>query len=189
MHRTLAAGAALAVLAVPVALTVAPSSAEAPASRSEARLAAASAAVAAQQAHVGPRTEVEAMQAAAAAAPSMRSAIADARAEALRERYTPAYARDYAQRYMRKHYGWGDGEFQALVQLWTRESNWDYTATNPTSGAYGIPQSLPASKMASEGDDWRTSPEPQIRWGLRYIRDTYGSPSATVAFWNANGWY
>lgn len=189
MHRKAAAGAALAVLAIPVGLTVAPSAAESTASRPEARLAAASATVAAHQAQVGPRTEVEAMTAAAAAAPSIREQLADARADALRARYTPAYARDYAQRFMKKHYGWGAGEYHALVQLWTRESNWDYTATNPTSGAYGIPQSLPAGKMASEGDDWRTNPEPQIRWGLRYIRDTYGSPSATVAFWNANGWY
>ena len=189
MHRKAAAGAALAALAVPLGMVVAPSSAETVASPPEARVAAASATVAAYQAQVGPLTEVEAMEAAAAAAPSLRTRLSEARDEALQARYTPAYSRNYAKSHMRKHYGWGEAEYRALVQLWTRESNWDHTATNPTSGAYGIPQSLPASKMASEGKDWRTNPEPQIRWGLRYIRDTYGSPSATVAFWNANGWY
>ena len=189
MHPTAATGAALAALALPWGMTAASASAETVASRPEARVAAASATVAAYQAQVGPLTEVEAMVTAADAGRSLRSRLADAREEALQARYTPAYSRDYAKAYMRKHYGWGASEFRALVQLWTRESNWDHTATNPTSGAYGIPQSLPASKMASEGDDWRTNPEPQIRWGLKYIRDTYGSPSATVAFWNSNGWY
>ncbi len=119
----------------------------------------------------------------------VRGQLADAREEALADRYTPAYARAYARDFMKEQYGWGDEQFDALVDLWTRESNWDYTATNTSSGAYGIPQALPGHKMASAGPDWRTSPEPQIRWGLRYIQQTYGSPSATVAFWNANGWY
>lgn len=86
-------------------------------------------------------------------------------------------------------YGWTGSEFTALDQLWTRESGWRWNATNPTSGAYGIPQSLPADKMASAGADWRTNATTQIKWGLQYIRDRYGSPSAALAHENANGWY
>ncbi len=66
-------------------------------------------------------------------------------------------------------YGWSDGQFSCLNSLWTKESSWDYTATNAGSGAYGIPQSLPASKMASVGADYRTNPVTQITWGLQYI--------------------
>jgi hypothetical protein len=58
------------------------------------------------------------------------------------------------------------------VVLWTRESDWDYTAANPSSGAYGIPRALPAGTMASPGKDWRTDPRPQIRWGLDCIKQT-----------------
>jgi len=70
-----------------------------------------------------------------------------------------------------------------------RESNWDHTATNPSSGAYGIPQSLPAAKMASAGADWRTNPATQVRWGVDYITQSYGSPCAAWRFWQANNWY
>ena len=69
-------------------------------------------------------------------------------------------------------YGWGSDEFACLDALWTQESQWNQYAQNPSSGAYGIPQSYPASKMASAGDDWRTNPETQIRWGLSYIAGT-----------------
>ncbi len=159
------------------------------ATKQEARFAAASAVVAAHRVNAGPRAEVEAMAAAKAAAPSFREQLAGAKADALAAKYTPAYAKSYAKSYMQQKYGWGAGEFSALVSLWNRESGWDHTAMNPTSGAYGIPQSLPAGKMSSEGDDWRTNPRTQIRWGLKYIQSTYGSPSATVAFWDSNGWY
>ena len=97
--------------------------------------------------------------------------------------------RNLARAIASDEYGWGDTQFAALDKLWTRESNWNYKAENASSGAYGIPQSLPGSKMASEGADWRTNPETQIRWGLKYIKDRYGSP---VAAWNhseAVGWY
>ena len=67
-------------------------------------------------------------------------------------------------------YGWGQGQFGCLNNLWTKESSWQVGATNPSSGAYGIPQSLPAGKMASAGADWRTNPATQIRWGLSYIQ-------------------
>jgi hypothetical protein len=71
--------------------------------------------------------------------------------------------------------GWSSAQFGCLDRLWMRESNWQSTAQNP-SGAYGIPQSLPASKMATMGSDWRTNPITQIRWGLWYIANAYGSP-------------
>ncbi|MFJ7417995.1 peptidoglycan DD-metalloendopeptidase family protein [Streptomyces uncialis] len=91
-----------------------------------------------------------------------------------------------AQTYARSilgRYGWGPGEFSPLKKLWERESNWRWNARNPSSGAYGIPQSLPASKMAAAGADWRTNPQTQIRWGLGYIKGhpNYGSPSAAYA--------
>lgn len=85
--------------------------------------------------------------------------------------------------------GWSDSEFQCLVSLWQRESNWNPYAENPSSGAYGIPQSLPGSKMASAGDDWRTNPVTQITWGLGYIANRYGSPCGAWAHSEAVGWY
>lgn len=85
-------------------------------------------------------------------------------------------------------YGWGAGEMRSLVKLWNRESNWRTSAYNP-SGAYGIPQALPAERMESVGHDWRTSATTQITWGLRYIADRYGSPSAAWGHEISEGWY
>jgi len=85
--------------------------------------------------------------------------------------------------------GWGADQFSCLEQLWQKESGWNTFANNPSSGAYGIPQSLPGSKMASAGGDWATNPATQITWGLGYIGDRYGSPCGA---WNhsiANNWY
>jgi hypothetical protein len=92
---------------------------------------------------------------------------------------------------MAAKYGWTGGQFQDLVTLWTNESGWRTTADNPTSSAYGIPQALPGSKMASAGPNWRTDPKTQIAWGLGYIKDRYGSPSKALSFWNAQDphWY
>ena len=87
------------------------------------------------------------------------------------------------------NYGWSSNEFGCLDSLYIHESGWDHTATNPSSGAYGIPQSLPADKMASAGADWRTNPQTQLKWGLGYIRDRYGSPCGAWGFWQANNWY
>ena len=81
------------------------------------------------------------------------------------------------------------GQFGCLDRLWQRESEWRVTARNPSSGAYGIPQSLPASKLASAGADWRTSARTQIRWGLGYIDERYGSPCAAWAHSQSHGWY
>jgi hypothetical protein len=78
--------------------------------------------------------------------------------------------------------------FSCLDNTWNRESGWAYNAENP-SGAYGIPQALPGSKMASAGPDWQTNPATQIRWGLGYIKSTYGDPCSAWAFWQAHGYY
>jgi cytoskeletal protein RodZ len=86
-------------------------------------------------------------------------------------------------------FGFATSEMSALVPMWNRESGWRTTAQNPSSGAYGIPQALPGDKMASVASDWRTNAATQIKWGLGYIRDRYGSPSAAWAFWQNNGWY
>ena len=85
-------------------------------------------------------------------------------------------------------YGWSSSQFSCLQPLWDRESGWSVTAANP-SGAYGIPQALPGSKMASAGPDWQTSAATQIRWGLGYIKSTYGSPCAAWSHEQAYGWY
>lgn len=85
--------------------------------------------------------------------------------------------------------GWGAEQFACLDKLWTKESNWQVNANNPSSSAYGIPQSLPGSKMSSHGSDWRTNPATQIAWGLDYIDDRYGSPCSAWAHSRANNWY
>lgn len=85
-------------------------------------------------------------------------------------------------------FGFSTGEMAALVPMWERESGWNYRAYNP-SGAYGIPQALPGSKMAVYGSDWQTNPATQIKWGLSYIKSRYGTPSAAWAFWQGHGWY
>lgn len=85
--------------------------------------------------------------------------------------------------------GWGQDQYSCLVKLWTRESHWNVLATNASSGAYGIPQALPGSKMASEGSDWATNPETQIRWGVKYIAGRYTNPCTALVHSNNNGWY
>lgn len=86
-------------------------------------------------------------------------------------------------------FGWSSSQFSCLDPLWEHESRWSVTAANPGSGAFGIPQALPGSRMASAGPDWQTSAATQITWGLRYIRDTYGSPCAAWSHEQAAGWY
>jgi hypothetical protein len=86
-------------------------------------------------------------------------------------------------------FGWSAGQFSCLDALWNVESGWNPTAENPNSGAYGIPQALPGSKMASAGPDWQTNPATQILWGLQYIQSTYGSPCAAWSHEEATGWY
>jgi hypothetical protein len=86
-------------------------------------------------------------------------------------------------------YGWSSGQFSCLNSLWNQESGWNVYATNPASGAYGIPQALPGDKMASAGPDWQTDAATQIRWGLSYIQSLYGSPCGAWAHEEADGWY
>ncbi|MFJ4739024.1 transglycosylase SLT domain-containing protein [Streptomyces sp. NPDC088775] len=83
----------------------------------------------------------------------------------------------------------GAAQYQCLDSLIRRESGWNHRAANPSSGAYGLMQALPGSKMASAGSDWRTNPLTQIKWGLSYIKSRYGTPCGAWNFWQKNGWY
>jgi hypothetical protein len=85
--------------------------------------------------------------------------------------------------------GWTGSQWSCLDSLWTRESDWNPTARNPSSGAFGIPQALPGGKMASAGADWATNPETQIRWGFGYIRSVYGTPCGAWSHSQGYGWY
>jgi hypothetical protein len=84
---------------------------------------------------------------------------------------------------------WGRDQYSCLVALWERESNWRWDAMNKSSGAYGIPQSLPGRKMAEMGADWATNPETQVRWGISYIKSRYGAPCGAMAHSNKFNWY
>ena len=86
-------------------------------------------------------------------------------------------------------YGWTKYDYECLVKLWNRESGWRVNACNRSSGAYGIPQALPASKMASAGPEYRTNYMTQINWGLGYISGRYGSPSSAWSHSQSRGWY
>lgn len=88
-----------------------------------------------------------------------------------------------------RDYGWGARQFGCLDSLWISESAWHWYATNRSSGAYGIPQSLPGRKMAQFGADWRTNPVTQIRWGLWYVQQAYGTPCSAWSFKQAHNWY
>ncbi len=121
------------------------------------------------------RTAVQVTAAPKVARPAARSAAARPAA--------PMDIRAYAKSLV------GAAQFSCLDKLWNRESNWNPRATNPSSGAYGIPQSLPGSKMASAGADWRTNPQTQVRWGVGYIKARYGTPCGAWAHSQATGWY
>lgn len=92
-------------------------------------------------------------------------------------------------RAMLSRFGWGASQFGCLDSLWRKESGWNLHAENPSSGAYGIPQALPGSKMSSAGGDWHDNPVTQIAWGLGYIRSSYGSPCGAWAHSEGSGWY
>jgi hypothetical protein len=102
----------------------------------------------------------------------------------------PVYSGDARgiARAMLPAFGWSVGEFPCLDSLWARESGWRVGAAN-ASGAYGIPQALPGSKMAAYGSDWRTSPRTQITWGLHYVQGRYGSPCGAWSHFQSHGWY
>jgi hypothetical protein len=100
-----------------------------------------------------------------------------------------ATARSIA-RHMLRHFRWSPRhQFRYLNRLWNRESGWNVFAFNPYSAAYGIPQAVPGSKMATAGPRWRSSARTQIRWGLRYIRSRYGSPRQAWIHETSVGWY
>lgn len=137
------------------------------------------AAAAAQAAAAAAQAKAEADAAAAAAA---EAAAAQAAAN------TPAGAKATAASLASSQYGWGADQFQCLDSLWTKESGWDYQAYNP-SGATGIPQALPGSKMATIASDWQTNATTQVTWGLRYIKDAYGTPCAAWSHSQATNYY
>lgn len=100
----------------------------------------------------------------------------------------PGSAKAYAAQQVANK-GWGTDQYDCLVALWQKESGWNHYALNKSSGAYGIPQSLPGSKMASAGADWETNYETQINWGLGYISGRYGTPCAAWGHSQSTGWY
>jgi hypothetical protein len=111
-------------------------------------------------------------------------------ATAVHHRHRLGARRRIAWRMMQRRFGWRPRyQFRYLNRLWDRESSWNIYASNPYSGAYGIPQAVPGSKMATAGRRWRTSAAVQIRWGLRYIKARYGSPRGAWDHEIADGWY
>ena len=128
--------------------------------------------------------EAEAQAQAAAAAAAARR-VAD------QQGYEPGTTdpREMARQILQNKFGYGPDQFSCFNDIIIRESNWDIDATNPSSGAYGIPQALPGTKMASVADDWRTNPATQIVWAVGYMDDRYGSPCQAWGFWSANNWY
>ncbi|GAB2589728.1 transglycosylase SLT domain-containing protein [Streptomyces capparidis] len=97
--------------------------------------------------------------------------------------YTVAQVQAIAQQIV------GGDQYQCFSNIVTRESGWNYKAVNPSSGAYGLVQALPGHKMASAGADWQTNPATQIKWGLNYMNERYGSPCGAWSFWQTNHWY
>lgn len=123
--------------------------------------------------------------AAAQAAEEQRQAAA---AAALAAANTPEGAKATAREMAASRYGWGEDQFSCLVSLWNKESGWNYKAYNP-SGATGIPQALPGSKMAAAGSDWQTNASTQVAWGLGYIDSVYGTPCSAWGHSQATNWY
>ncbi|SEF17533.1 lytic transglycosylase domain-containing protein [Jiangella alba] len=156
------------------------------AAAAEAQVQAEAEAAAAAQAQAEAEAQAQAEAEAAAAAEAARQAAAEEAARSLERAVEDPQS---AARTLMADYGWGDDQFQCLDNLWTRESNWRHTAENPSSGAYGIPQSLPADKMSRFGDDYRTNPVTQIEWGLWYIEGRYGEPCSAWAHSESVGWY
>ena len=103
---------------------------------------------------------------------------------------TVGYNQWWAKALMASRFGWtSPAQFQCLVTLWNRESHWNYKAHNGGSGAHGIPQALPGSKMRSAGSDWRTNPVTQILWGLGYVERRYSTPCGALSHFRSLGWY
>ena len=121
----------------------------------------------------------------------VKSIVVSSRSETTARVATSGSVAEY-QAYARERcydYGWSDSDFYALVNLWNKESGWNVYSKNSRSGAYGIPQALPGSKMASAGSDYLTNYKTQINWGLSYIKSRYGSPSNAWSSFQSKGWY
>ncbi|TFC10353.1 hypothetical protein E3O19_15200 [Cryobacterium algoritolerans] len=153
---------------------------------------------AAVQATTAEADRVAAEQAAAAAAEAAKAAAAEAaKATAASTSSSsrpsaptdPSGAQAIARDLMMSKYGWGADQFGCLVSLWNKESGWNVNSYNASSGAAGIPQALPGSKMATAGADWQTNPATQITWGLGYIAGSYGTPCAAWDKSQSVGWY
>jgi hypothetical protein len=144
----------------------------------------------AQQSATASKQQADKLAAArvAAAAAAAQQAKAEAAARAQAAANTPAAAQATASSMAASRYGWGSDQFSCLNSLWTKESGWNYQAYNP-SGAFGIPQALPGSKMATVGSDWQTNASTQIAWGLQYIQAAYGTPCAAWAHSEATNYY
>lgn len=119
----------------------------------------------------------------AKAAASRDSARADASSFAVQSSYTVAQIQAMARQMV------AGSQFQCFSNIVDHESSWNYRAVNASSGAYGLFQALPGSKMSSVGADWQTNPATQIKWGLNYMNSRYGSPCQAWSFWQANHWY
>jgi len=131
----------------------------------------------------------DAAAAAAAAQKAKDRAAAAARSSRSSDRQAlPGGSPKAIARALMANYGWGDDQFSCLVTMWNHKSGWNPRAANP-SGAYGIPQSLPGSKMAKYGSDWQTNPATQISWGLNYIKTRYNTPCGAWSFWQRGSWY
>ena len=130
---------------------------------------------------------------AAALAKARKAAAEKAARAAERKRIIANAQKDpkAAARMLMPEYGFSESQWPCLDRLWIGESDWNYKAENSSSGAYGIPQSLPGRKMATVASDWRTNPVTQIKWGLDYIKRSYGSPCNALDFWNSRSphWY
>jgi len=102
---------------------------------------------------------------------------------------TPLGAKKVAKSILLNEYGFSEKEYKCLNSLWTKESHWNYKARNKSSGAHGIAQALPATKMNVVSTDWRTNPVTQIQWGLLYISERYDSPCAAWNKWRRSNYY
>jgi len=136
------------------------------------------------------RTEVKSSSAGTPSAPSVGSSSSSVKSLGANggEIDDPTGAQAYAATQLAS-FGWGQDQMACLVPLWNRESDWTTTAENPSSLAYGIAQSLPAEKMDSVGNDWKTNYQTQVKWGLGYIKDRYSSPCGAWAHETSIGWY
>jgi len=142
-----------------------------------------------EAARLAAKRQAAARRAAALAAQQAAQRAAQPPAAPAPSSATPSGSPQQIAMAMLSSFGWSSSQFGCLQSLWNRESGWNPSATNPTSGAYGIPQALPGDKMASAGADWQTNPATQIRWGLGYIQQVYGSPCAAWSHEQAVGSY